>query len=82
MAKNQDRGMIKLRKGIIGNLHPTLTFLDKDDIPFQGWFDLDKKFFYIEYGTINSGQYERGVITTDVDSVVHDIKEWQREQAK
>jgi len=82
MAKKQNRGMVKLRKGIIGNLHPSLGFLDKEDIPFEGWFDLDQKFFYIEFGNINRGRYERGVLATYVESVVHDIREWQKEQQK
>lgn len=78
--KQERRGMIKLRKGIIGNLHPSLSFLDKEDIPFEGWFDLDQRFFYIEYGTINRGRYERGIMTPYVENIVHDIRDWQQEQ--
>lgn len=80
MNSKTNRGIVKLRKGLIGNLHPSLEFLDKEEIPFQGWFDLDQKFFFIEYGTINRGRYEKSILTTFVENVVKDIRAWQREK--
>lgn len=47
------RGFLKIRKGIAQNLHPDLKILDDTFIPFDGYFNLDERFFYISYGCNN-----------------------------
>ena len=75
MNKKQ-RGFLKLKKGIVQNLHPDLKILDETDIPFEGWFNLDLKFFYINYGFDNM---EKGVISQTVKFVVQVIKEYEHD---
>ena len=75
MNKKQ-RGFLKLKKGIVQNLHPDLKILDETDVPFEGWFNLDLKFFYINYGFDNM---EKGVISQTVKFVVQVIKEYEHD---
>lgn len=70
------RGFLRLKKGIVQNLHPDLKILDETNIPFEGWFNLDKKFFYINYGYNN---LEKGVISHTVKFVVQVIREYEQE---
>lgn len=69
-----ERGFIKLKKGIVQNLHPDLRVLDDTFIPFEGWFNLDLKFFYIDYGF--KGE-QKAVLTHSVKSIVELIKEYE-----
>ena len=43
MKFNKNRGMLRLRKGLVHNLHPKLRVLDDTEIPFEGYFDLDNR---------------------------------------
>lgn len=70
------RGFLKLKKGIVGNIHPLLSFLDSTTVPFQGWFELDEKFFYIEYGIINNGRHEKAILSKSVERIVDDFKRY------
>lgn len=72
----RNRGFLKLKKGIIRNLHPELKVLDETDIPFEGWFNLDLKFFYVNFGY---NHFERGIMTPFVSSIVQVIKEYERD---
>jgi hypothetical protein len=67
------RGYLRLRKGIIANLHPKLKILDDTFIKFEGLFDLDNRFFYISYGE----NLEKGILTHDVNTIVMIIKEYE-----
>ena len=73
-------GTIKLRKGIVGNLHPSLSFLDTEDIPFQGWYNRDLHFFFIEFGHINNDRYEKAVIGANVEIVADVIRKWKKQE--
>jgi hypothetical protein len=71
-----ERGFIKLRKGIVQNLHPDLKVLDDTFIPFDGWFNLDLKFFYIDYGYRDN---MKAILTHSVKSIVEVIKEYEKD---
>lgn len=76
MPKNQHRGFLKLRKGIIQNLHPELRVLDETNIPFEGYFHLDQRFFYINYGWDN---LEKGVLSGTVKFIIQVFKEYEHD---
>jgi hypothetical protein len=79
MNKTKNRGFLKLRKGIIQNLHPDLKILDETDVPFEGLFHLDLRFFYISYGYNN---LEKGVLSSSVKFIVQVIKEYEFDNQK
>jgi len=74
--KQKNRGFLKLKKGIVQNLHPDLKILDDTNVPFEGWYNLDLKFFYINYGYDN---LEKGVISHTVKFVVQVVKEYEQD---
>ena len=74
--QHKERGFLKLRKGIIKNLHPDLKILDETDIPFTGFFNLDQRFFYINYGYDNC---EKGVLSGTVKFIVQVFKEYEQD---
>lgn len=76
MSKQKNRGFLRLRKGIIQNLHPDLKILDETRIPFEGLFHLDQRFFYINYGYKN---LEKGVLTQSIKFIIQVFKEYEQD---
>jgi hypothetical protein len=75
----QRRGFLKLRKGLVQNLHPELKVLDETFVPFEGYFHLDERFFYINYGYNN---LDKGILSGDVKFIVKIIKEYEQDAIK
>ena len=75
----QKRGFLKLRKGLVQNLKPESKILDDTFVPFEGYFHLDERFFYINYGFNN---LDKGILSGDVKFIVKIIKEYEKDAIK
>lgn len=71
--RNKPRGFIKLSKGIAHRLHPYLEILDKTKVPFEGWYHMQEKYFFVMYGV----EMEKGMFTQRPEFIVDIIKEYE-----